>query len=111
MSISFDAFIGRGNTRTLTLTQGGATVAENAITRVVMRLGANCLDTDAPSDPFDLVNNATQVEMKLGLWEHAAAGTLEGHLVVYDALSPEGLAWPELETISVTFHDWEVCAT
>ena len=109
MAISFDAYIGRANARTIELTQGGATVTENAVTRAVLRLGDNCLDTDVSADPFELRNNATELYMQLGLWEHAVEGTVTGHLTIYDALATEGLAWPEGETITVTFHSWEAC--
>lgn len=109
MAIEIDAYIGRANARTIELTQGGATVPESTITRAVLRLGANCLDTDSPTDPFELQSNATELYLQLGLWEHAAEGTVTGHLTIYDALATEGLAWPEGETISVTFHAWEAC--
>ena len=109
MAIEIDAYVGRANARTIELTQGGASVPESTITRAVLRLGSNCLDTSEPTDPLTLENNATELKMQLGLWEHAAPGTVTGHLVIYDALAPEGLAWPEGETISVTFYDWEVC--
>ena len=109
MAISFNAFIGRANARTIEILQGGAAVTENAITRVVLRLGAQCLDTDSLTDPIELRNNATELYLQLGLWEHATAGTVTGHLVVYDATATEGLAWPEDETITVTFVDWPAC--
>ena len=113
MAISIDAYVGRANTRTIELTQGGATVTADAITRVVFRLGDLCLDTSEPTDPFELTSNATELTMQLGLWAPAIAGTvsgtLTGHLVVYDAEATEGLAWPEGETISVTFHAWDAC--
>ena len=110
MAISFDAYIGRANARTIELTQGGAPVSANAITRVILRLGDSCLDTDEPTDPISLQNNATELYMQLGLWDSAVVGTMTGHLVVYDAEATEGLAWPEGETISVTFVNWDVCA-
>ena len=109
MSISFDAYIGRDNKRTLTLTQGGSVVPDSTVTRVIFKLGLNCLDTNEVTDPITLVNNSTQIEVQLGLWDQAAAGTVEGHLVVYTATDTNGLAWPENEKISVTFYDWGVC--
>jgi len=109
VSLQIDAFIGRGNARDITLTQDAATVTNDVVTRVVLYLGGNCLDSAEPTDPIELIENNTKIRLQLGLWAHAVAGTVEGHLVVYQAAYPDGLAWPENETISVTFYDWEVC--
>jgi hypothetical protein len=113
MPLSIDAYVGRDNARTIDLKLGGALVDADTVTRVVFRLGDYCLDTSEPTDPFELVENATAVTMQLGLWSYATdgtvTGTVTGHLVVYDAVATNGLAWPEGETINVTFHDWEAC--
>ena len=109
MSLQIDAFIGRGNARDITLTQDAAPVANDVVTRAVLFLGGNCLDTAEPTDPIELIENNTKIRMQLGLWSSAVPGNVEGHLVVYQAAYPDGLAWPENETISVTFHAWEVC--
>lgn len=109
MSLQIDAFIGRGNARDITLTQDAAPVTNDVVTRVVLYLGGFCLDTAEATDPIELIENNTKIRLQLGLWGSAAPGTVEGHLIVYQAAYPDGLAWPENETISVTFHAWEVC--
>jgi hypothetical protein len=110
MSIEFDAFVGRANARTIELLIDGVKVPDNSVTRVVIYLGVNCLDTDEALDPIELRESNTEVFLQAGLWDHAAPdSTMVGHMVVYDANSPEGLAWPEGETITVNFHAWSAC--
>ena len=112
MTINIDAFIGRANSREITFLEDRDTntaVPDSTITRVVIKLGANCLDTDSVTDPIALTNNNTKLYMQLGLWEHATESAMQGHIVVYTAEHPEGLAWPEDEDLLVTFYGWEVC--
>ena len=109
MATEIDAFIGRDNKRSWTIRLGGAVVPDNTITRVVLNLGGNCLDTNEPADPISLENNNTEVHVQLGLWAHATPGVVQGHQVVFDAQAPNGLAWPENEIFEVTFYDWGAC--
>ena len=109
MDLVFDAFIGTENERIIDLIQGGALVTENTVTKAVIKLGINCLDTDSSTDPIELGDNNTKLYLKLGLWEHATVGTVEGFLVLYDAAAPQGIAWPENGKLVVTFYDRRVC--
>lgn len=107
--MEIDAFIGRENARSITLETDGMTVPASAITRVVLHIGGQCLDTSEATDPIELIENATKIRFQLGLWTHATVGTKSGHLVVYDAEAPNGLAWPENERITFHFHAWDAC--
>jgi hypothetical protein len=109
MSLEIDAFIGRENARSITLETDGVMVPASAITRVVMHIDGQCLDTAEPTDPIELIENATKIRFQLGLWAHATAGTKSAHLVVYDPEAPNGLAWPEGERITINFHAWDAC--
>ena len=108
--MKFDAYIGRGNKRVITLLQGGAPVADDLVTRVVIRLGDVCIDSDVPTDPIALTNLGTTVELQLGLWSGAAPGEVVGYMTVYtDGGAAEGYAWPEGEPLTITFHEWGAC--
>lgn len=109
MTIAIDAFVGRANARRYNIMQDDALVAPDRITKVLLHLGGNCLDTSNPADPIELVEGATQIKMQLGLWEHAVEGIQDGHFIVFDALAPEGLAWPEKTRVKVTFYAWPTC--
>lgn len=111
MAIDIDAYIGRGNSRRIQLLEGGALVDPNIVTRVVIHFDGTCLDTDEPTDPISLINDETEIELKLGLCAFAAPGTITGNMTVFTTTGPtEGLAWPENERIAVTFHEWSACA-
>ena len=105
--MNLDAYIGRGNKRVITLLQGGAPVADNLVTRVVIWMGDVCIDSSVPADPIELTNLGTTVEIQLGLWTEATPGEVTGYMTVYtDGGAAEGYAWPEGEPLTITFHEW-----
>lgn len=111
MRIRLNAFIGRENIEIVRLLVDGETVPENVVTRVVFRFGGYCLDTDNPEHAgvISLIDNATRVQVKLGLVPGLKPSTdcpLFGSITVYDAASPEGIAWYR---ITVRVVDWKVC--
>ena len=98
---------GKRNKIVLTIKQDGATVNPGAITRAVFRFGAYCLDTDVSSPAIELIENETQVQLRLGLVEGILPGHYVARLTVYDLLMPEGKAWPQPLNINVL--SWEGC--
>ena len=108
--MEFDAYIGRGNARRIQILEGGAVVDPNVVTRVVLSINGQCLDTSDATHPIALVEDETEIELRLGLWDQAVPGTVEAYMTVFTTTGPpEGLAWPEGDTIEITFIDWGAC--
>jgi len=88
----------------LTLTEDGATVADNTVTRAQFKVAGSCFDTDTDSE-ISLTNNATVVELSLGAM-NVNPGFYVGYLTIFDATTTNGLPWVEIE---VRFKAWEKC--
>lgn len=111
MRIKLKAYVGRGNVSRIRLLIDGETIPPNVATRVVLRFGGHCLDTDNSEHPIQLVDDATRVEAKLGLVEGITPTEgdcpLLGTLTVYDAATAEGIAWYR---VTAHVYAWPVCA-
>jgi hypothetical protein len=102
---TLNAWIGRANRQRLELLQDGSTVSPGAVTRAQLKFGGHCLDTSG-SDPIELVDSATVVEMQLGLTPNLSRGSYDGRLTIYDASHPEGIAW---QKVLIVIGTWAVC--
>jgi hypothetical protein len=100
------AWVGRANRQRLQLLQDGVAVADGAVTRAVLKFGDYCLDTDEAGDPIELVDDATVVELQLGLVSGIAPMTATGRLTVYDNVHTQGIAWQE---VLIDIGTWAVC--
>jgi len=105
MSIaSLTIYIGRDNAEILELLQDGVAVGENEVTRAVLAFGSHVLDTeDSPSD-ISLDATAQNVSITAGQIPNLKPGDYHGMLTIYDALTPNGLAWADL---SIHVREWD----
>ncbi len=103
------AYISRGNTEKLELTQNGKVVPKNAVTRAVFKFGNYCIDTNVDSaEIIELINDAQVVQMRLGLVPKLVPGAYRrGTLTLFDALTPvHGKAWIRAD---VRAQYWPIC--
>lgn len=98
--ISITAYIGRENEHQYRLLQNGQPVVEGAVSRVRIKFGPYCLDTDQPDDPIE-VDAEGVVTFRPGMVEGLQRGMYEGQLVVYDNPSPEGIVWDSVIVTAV----------
>lgn len=87
-----------------TLTEDGATVANNTVTRAQFKVAGTCFDTNTDTE-IELTNNATVVELTLGAMA-VDPGFYIGYLTIFDATSTNGLPWIEAE---IRFKSWDKC--
>ena len=114
MATVYKVYIGRGNVESILLRLrpvGGSAyqdVDDDTVLRAVFRFSTYCLDTDTDvAGNIELAENATVVNMKLGLISGLVAGQYDGYLTIYDALNPDGLAWGDMVVVNV--QAWSVC--
>jgi len=121
------AYQGRNNAVRLSLILNGALVAENAVTRVVVRLehvtdpaAAYCLDTQTPGGLIDLLEDSTVLRFYPGLIPAVVLGDYWVWITVFDGLAPQGLAWGAAPDRKGDFYEtpalylkmarWPVCS-
>lgn len=100
-------YLGRDNEVRRVLTANGQPLSaqqQAAVTRVVVRVGDVCLDTDVAMDPIEYVDGV--VTLKLGLSEELKPGMCNARLTVYDQANPNGLAFGDFALQVVA---WGVC--
>ena len=114
MATVYQVYIGRGNFESILLKKRAVgeadfeTVDDDTVLRAVFRFSTYCLDTDTDVAGYiELAENATVVNMKLGLISGLVAGQYDGYLTIYDALNPDGLAWGDMVIVNV--QAWSVC--
>jgi hypothetical protein len=114
MATVYQVYIDRGNVESVLLEKRprGETVFEtvddDTVLRAVFRFGSYCLDTDTDvAGNIELAENATVVNMKLGLISGLVAGQYDGYLTIYDALNPNGLGWGDMVLVNV--QAWSIC--
>ena len=99
-------YIGRDNVEVFELQQDALVVAEDAVTRAVLRFGGYCLDSDSDEE-IELTTSAQRVEIQAGLMTGLVAGVYPGMLTIFDAASEtNGLAW---QAFNVRVREWDVC--
>ena len=101
------AYIGRANAIVRELQAQDAPIdaaTADAITRVVLRFGPYCIDSDVAGDPISYADG--RVTLQLGLVPGLEQGVYTARMTVYDAANPEGLAWGEFR---VRVLPWEAC--
>jgi len=92
-------YLGRDNAIEWALLADGQPVTAGSITRVVLWLPADAsvnaveVTLDSLTDPdITLIESATKVRIEAG-GRALKPGAYTGYLTVYDAVSPDGLAW------------------
>jgi hypothetical protein len=80
-------------------------VPEDTVLRAIFRFGPFCIDTDS-SDLIELSEDATSIEMNLGLITSLVAGGYVGYLTIYDAENTNGIPWQQYQ---VNVLAWDVC--
>ena len=100
------AYIGRDNViqRVLLVDEEELTsIQKAAITRVTVKIGSFCLDTD---DGINIAYSDGVVTMTVGLIEDIRKGTYPADITVYDSSAVNGNAWG---SFTVFVDDWGVC--
>lgn len=100
------AYIGRDNkTRRELLINGNelSSSDKTAITRVTVKIGPYCLDTDV-GDNISYSNGI--VEMTIGLIENIRKGLYNAEVTVFDGSMTNGKAWG---SFTVYVDNWDTC--
>lgn len=104
-SSSYRIFKERDNTLRLQLTQDGEVVAQDSVTRAILRVrissGDVILDSSDAGDDLTLTDNATVVQIGADGLSDVDPGIYPTWLTIYDGGSADGIAWaePELEVV------------
>jgi hypothetical protein len=114
MPTTLNAYVGRDFDEIILLEYlpvGGSdyeTVPIDTVTRAVFRFGDYCIDTDEVehADLISLTENATQVEMKIGMISGLVQGTYKGWLTIFDAVNTNGIPW---QLCKVQVWPWPIC--
>jgi hypothetical protein len=106
--IELTTYLDRENEERLELLQDGVLVVAGAVTKVVLRFGEFCVDSDVDTDVIYFLDSDKQVLcLRLGLTADLVVGKYKkGTLTVWDSLSEFGIAWAE---ITVVVKPWAVC--
>jgi len=100
-------YIDRENIEGLTLEIDGGTVPAETVTKVTLKFGDYCIDTDNDSDQIYFTDSNNQaISIKLGQVDSIAVGRYSGTLTIYDAETVNGLAWIR---VKVEIFAWAVC--
>lgn len=94
-------FKGRDNTLRLQLLIDKEVVPTNTVLRAVMRVRISdedvILDTSDIDDDITLTDDNTVIEVGAGALGDTPPGSYHTWLTVYDAVSPDGLAWDDID--------------
>jgi hypothetical protein len=94
MKTKLIAYISRDNEEQIELLVNGALVAENAVTRAVLKFGGYVLDTNVDTNIIYFSSSTNQILcLKLGLIENLIVNDyLRGTLTLYDNVNTNGIA-------------------
>lgn len=108
MNDRLKVYKGRDNVAHLVLKLNDEVIDPDVATRAVLRFGPYCVDTDVDTDLITLVDQATRLEMRLGMIPDLQTRDCpyRAYLTVYDAASANGLAWDDFR---ILVEQWAIC--